>query len=74
MGGDGFQTQKKKSWVSGQVRAERVLADAITVDDRKEWICKFCTETNVWTRWRCRRCGNNITTGLQGKHAKNKEW
>ena len=44
-----------KSWVSGQVRAERDLADAITVDGRKEWICKFCSETNVWTRWRCRR-------------------
>ena len=30
MGGDGFQTQRKKSW------AERVLADAITIDDREE--------------------------------------
>ena len=49
--GDGFQTQKKKkSWVSGQVRAERVLADATTIDGRKECTCKFCSETNVWTR------------------------
>ena len=31
MGSDGFQTQKKKSWVSGQVRAERV----ITIDGMK---------------------------------------
>ena len=36
-------------------------------------------KTNVWTRWRCRRCGNNIPTGLQGKHkqavyAKNEGW
>ena len=79
MRGDGFQTQKQKSWVSGQVRAARVLADAITIDGRKERICKFCSETNVWTRWRCRRCGNNIPTGLQGKHkqavyAKNEGW
>ena len=27
-----------------------VLADAITVDGRKEWICKFCSGSNVWTR------------------------
>ena len=62
-----------------QVRAQRILADAITIDGRKEWTCKFCSETNVWTRWRCRRCGNNIPSGRQGKHkqamcAKNREW
>ena len=79
MGSDGFQTQKKKSWVSGQVRAERILADAITIDGRTEWTCKFCSKTNVCTRWRCRRCGNNIPSGLQAKHeqalhAKSKEW
>ena len=51
MGGDGFQTQKRKSWIPGQVRAEKVLADATIIDGRKEWICKFCSETNVWTRW-----------------------
>ena len=39
---DDFQTHKKKSWVSGQVRAERILADAVTIDGRKEWTCKFC--------------------------------
>ena len=37
MGSDGIQTQKIKSCVSGQVRAERVLAEAITIDGRKEW-------------------------------------
>ena len=68
MGGDGFQTQRKKSWIPGQVRAEKVLADAITIDGRKEWICKFCSETNVWTRWRCRRCHSNILAGLQEKY------
>ena len=46
MGSGGFQAQKKqKSWVSGQVRAERVMADAITIDGKKEWACKFCSET-----------------------------
>ena len=74
-----LQTQKKKSLVSGQVRAGRVLADTITIDGRKEWTCKFCSGTNVWTQWRCRRCGNNIPKGPRGKHkqamyAKNKEW
>ena len=41
VGGDGFETQKRKSWIPGQVRAEKVLADAIRIDGRKEWICKF---------------------------------
>ena len=41
--------------------------------------CKVCSETNFRTGWRCRRCGNNIPMGLQGKykhamHAKNREW
>ena len=60
MGGDGFQTQRMKSWVPGQIRAEKVLADAITIDGRKEWICKFCSETNVWTHWLCRGNFSNI--------------
>ena len=65
MGGDGFQTE------------EKVLG--VGTGRRKEWTCKFCSETSVWTRWRCRRCGDDISTGLQGKHkqamyAKNKEW
>ena len=59
MGGDGIQTQKRKSWIPGQHRAEKVLADAITIDGRKEWICKFCSGTNVWTSWRCRPCYSN---------------
>ena len=68
MGGDGSQTQKRKSWIPGQVRAEKLLADATTIDGREEWICKFCSETNVWTRWRCRRCYSNILAGLQEKY------
>ena len=79
MGSDCFETQKKKSWVWDQVRTRRILADAITIDGGKEWTNKFCSETNVWTRWRCRRCGNNILSGLQSKHkqamcANNREW
>ena len=55
------------------------LADAIARDGWEEWMCKFSSETNVWTRWRCRRCYSNVPAGLQGKHkqalfAKNKEW
>ena len=78
VGGDGVQTQRK-SWVPGHIRAEQVLADAITIDAREEWICKLCSKTNVWTRGRCRRCYSNIPAGLQEKHkqaifAKNKGW
>ena len=43
----GFQSQRNTSWVPAQIWAERVLADGITIDGRKEWICKFCSETNV---------------------------
>ena len=75
----GFQSHRNTSWVPAQIWAERVLADAITIDGHKEWICKFCSEANVWTRWRCRRCYSNIPAGLQEKHkhaifAKNKGW
>ena len=30
----------------GKERAEKVLVDAITIDGRKEWICKFGSESN----------------------------
>ena len=71
--------QKNKSWVSDQVRAERVLAEAITIDGRKEWTCRFCSESNVWTRWRCNRCYHNIPASLYGKYkqaiaAKSGDW
>ena len=40
---------------------------------------QICSESNVWTRWRCRRCYNSIPAGLHGKHgqavaAKSGEW
>ena len=67
---DGYETQRRSSRFPGKERAERVLAEAITIDCWKEWICKFCSETNVLTRWRCKRCFSNIPAGLQGKHKK----
>ena len=32
-----------KGWLSGQVRADRILAEAVTIDGRKEWCCRFCS-------------------------------
>ena len=52
----------------GKERAERVLASAISIDGRKEWTCKFCSESNVSTRWRCRRRYHDIPAGLRGKY------
>ena len=74
--GDGFQTQMRGSWIPVKERVEKVLADAI--DGRKEWIFKFFSESNVWTR-RCRRCYKNIATGLRGTYgqavaARTGEW
>ena len=63
----GFQAQKRGSWITGKERAERVLAHAISIDGRKEWTCKFCSESNVWTRWRCRRRYTNIEAELHRK-------
>ena len=47
--------RREKSWIPGKERVEKVLADATTIDGRKEWICKFCSESNVWAWWRCRK-------------------
>ena len=63
----------------GKERAERILVGAIVIDGRREWICKFCSEFNVWTKWRCWRCHNNIPAGLHGKYkqavaAKTGDW
>ena len=44
---DGFQTQKRGSWISEKEREERVLASAISIDWRKERMCKFCSESTV---------------------------
>ena len=47
MGSGGFQTQKEvvMGVEPSQVRAERFLAEAITIDSRKEWTYKFCSES-----------------------------
>ena len=42
-------------------------------------MCKFCSESNVQTRWRCRRCYHDIPAGLRGKYrqpiaARTGEW
>ena len=76
---DSFQTQRRGSWIPGKERAEKVLADAISIDGRKKWICKCCSESNVWTRWRCRRCYTNTPAGLrvtyqQAVAARTGEW
>ena len=44
--GDGFQTQKRKGFMAGQV----LFAKAVVIDGRKEWFCRFCSETHVWSR------------------------
>ena len=44
---DGFQTQRIGSCIPGKERTERIFAGAIAIDGRKEWICKYCPETNV---------------------------
>ena len=46
----GFQSQKRKGYMTGQVWKEELLAKATTIDGRKEWYCRFCSETNVCTR------------------------
>ena len=30
--------------MAGQVRMEELLAKAVTIDGRKEWYCRFCSE------------------------------
>ena len=65
--GDGFQMEKRKGDMAGDVRNEELLAKSITIDGRKEWYCRFCSERNVWTRPECRRCKTSIPSVLQGK-------
>ena len=64
---DGFQAQTKGSWILGEERAERVLANAISIDGKREWTRKFCSESKVRTRWHCRRCRQAVA-------AKSGEW
>ena len=73
MGSDGFQTQRRGSWILGKERAEKVLADAVLIYGREQWICKFCSE--------CRRCYTNkpsrvggVSNGRQGGQGLPPEW
>ena len=61
-------SKRRGSWIPRKERAERVLAKAVSIDGRKEWTCNFCSESSVWTRWRCRRCYHDIPASLRGKH------
>ena len=74
MGNDGFQAQRRKSWIPGKERADKGVGGRHH-ERWKEWICKFCSESNV-TRW---RCNSNIPAGLRGKYrqaisARTGEW
>ena len=76
----GAMVSKRREGVRGSLgESERreFWRRAIAVDGRKEWIGKFCSESSVWTRWRCRRCYHNIPAGLRGKlqaGGRSKEW
>ena len=65
--GDGWQTQKKRGWMAGQVRMKDPRARAVSTDGRKEWCCRSCSETNVWPRSKGRRCQTNIPFVLKGE-------
>ena len=67
----------------GKERAERVLASAISIIGRKEWTCKFCSGSDVLTRWRCRHAvaakngdwptGSSTASGEEDRRAKSLE-
>ena len=58
----GFQTAKEKGFVAA-VRQDELLAKAVSTDGSKEWHCRFCSEANVETRAKRRRCKTDIPTG-----------
>ena len=41
-----------------------------TADHHRRWCCRFCSETNVWTRSKCRRC----QTGIPSVSTKSGSW
>ena len=59
----------EKEEIDGKASTDgRASAKAVAIDGRKEWYCRFCSETNVWTRSKCRRCQTHIPFVLQGKY------
>ena len=76
---DGFQAQKRGSWIPGKEWAKESWQMRSQVTAERRWPCKFCLESNVWMRWRCRRFYSDIPAELQGKYrqavaAKSGEW
>ena len=56
-----LMTVRKEGWMAVQVRLEEILAKAVTIDGGRDcWYCRYCSETNVWTRSQCRRCQTNF--------------
>ena len=53
--------------MAGQATREEMLAKAVTMDDRKSRYCRFCSESHVRTRSKCRRLqmGNSSSSAGQ---------
>ena len=64
----GIRRKKRKGHMSGQVRQEELLAKAVVIEARRDWHCRFGSETNVWSRCKIRRCKTDIPAGV---HATN---
>ena len=60
--------QKRKGFKAGPVRKDKLSAKAVVIAGLKKWYCRFCPETNVWSRAKCRSCKTDIPSGLHGKH------
>ena len=46
----GFQRRRERVFMAGQVREDELLAKAVIIDGSKWRYCRFCSETNVWSR------------------------
>ena len=66
-GTDVYQTLKRKEYMAGEVREDKLLADAVVIDGWKEWYSRFSSETNVWSRVMCRRCKTDCPPGSHGQ-------
>ena len=76
MGSEAFRHKRRSPGCRARSGSKGFWQKAITIDGRKEWTCKFCSESNVWTRW---RCYHDIPAGLHKKKrqavaAKAGEW
>ena len=64
-GTDAYLTQKRTGLVPGHVRKGETLAKAVVIDGRNDLYYRSCSETNVWTRAKCRRCKTDIPPGCR---------